>query len=253
MKEKYEDFDHYFEDDIDVKNIKHLYQMRHACNVLGYDIVARELKIEKKIITTLFHSGVHGSKELGQFFNLPEEKFRELLKGYQKEERERQRSIEEVRQKNENLVQDLKKKRELFAGLGTNKAKRRLNKLAISFPLAKAIRLALEIEDKSIQAKNSYGDYQDRIYRVKEKLISDLSQLFLEQDWVYGVQRSEVPGVTHVVYFEIPSCEQLSWHFSPATEMKFPDYAGDWDGKENSTLSKLEKIARKLLEEHQLV
>ena len=153
----------------------------------------------------------------------------------------------EIRAKHEALASDLKNQRSKFAGIGTNKAKRRLNKLAINDPIAKAIRLALEVEDKNISAKQYYGKYRERNYDQKAILIDDLCKLFKEQNWIYGIQNSDVYPVTHVIYFEIPTCEQISWHFSPTKESDFPIYAGEWDGKQNSTLGKLETIAIKLL------
>ncbi len=125
--------------------------------------------------------------------------------------------------KNERLIEDLKNKRIEFAGIGTNKAKRRLNKLALIDPIAKAVRIALEIEDKSISAKDSFGKYQTKIYNQKTKLIFDLCELFKEKNWLYGVHRSNVPPTSHVIYFEIEGCEQISWHFSPGKH-KLPVY-----------------------------
>jgi len=236
-------------DDIDCKTITHLYQLRHAYNLYGNETVAEEMGVPKVRINALYYSNIHGSTDLQPFIRLPDEEFKNEFKKCKREANERERSIEEVRQKNENLINDLKKKRKLFAGIGTNKAKRRLNKLALTSPLAKAIRLALEIEDKSISAKNSYREYQNRIYYQKTLLILDLCELFKQQKWIYGVQESSVPAASHVIYFEIPTCEQISWHFTPEKSDIFPVYARDWDGKENSTIRKLEVIAEKLLKE----
>lgn len=110
------------------------------------------------------------------------------------------------------------------------------------------MRLALEVEDKSVSAKNSYGTYQDKIYKQKTKFILDLCELFKDQDWTYGVQKSEVPPTSHVIYFEIPGCEQISWHFTPEEkDGDFPIYVSEWDKKSNSTLRKLEAVAERLL------
>lgn len=154
----------------------------------------------------------------------------------------------EAHHKNQLLVEQLTKKRKSFAGIGTNKAKRRLNKLATTSPIAKAIRLSLEIEDKNISAKKYYGKYRDKIYKKKAELILELCKVFKEQNWIYGTQNSEIPDTTHVVYFEIPGCEQISWHFS-YNRKDLPIYEKEWDGKQNSTIGKLEKVSEELLKE----
>jgi hypothetical protein len=151
--------------------------------------------------------------------------------------------------KNEELVDDLSVKRTEFAGIGTNKAKRRLNKIAGSSAVAAAVRLALEIEDRNITAKKYRGSYKDRAYEDKHKLILDLCDLFMGHGWTYGIQGSQVPCATHVIYFDIPGCGQLSWHFSLEYEDGFPRYEGKWDGQKNSSLGKLERITRELLGE----
>jgi hypothetical protein len=161
--------------------------------------------------------------------------------------RKKMHRIQEIREKNENLIYDLKKKRKEFAGVGTNKAKRRLNKLASTNLIAKAVRLALEIEDKNISAKKSYGKYQERIYKQKNTLIMELCDLFKKNDWNYGIQKSEAIPTSHVIYFEIPNCKQISWHFTPEKEEDFSPYKGKWDKKLNSTLDKLEVVTVKLL------
>lgn len=114
-----------------------------------------------------------------------------------------------------------------FAGIGTNKAKRRLNKLALTDPIAKAVRLALEIEDKEISANSSYGEYQQRIYESRTKLIYELSDFCKENGWKYGVK-------TEYIFFDIPSCEQISWYLLKPTKEeelekynKLPEYIGD--------------------------
>lgn len=134
-----------------------------------------------------------------------------------------------------------------FAGIGTRKAKLRLNKLARSNSLAKAVRIALEIEDKNISAKKSYGEFRIKIYGQKTRLIYDLAEHCKKHNWVYGIKDSDELPMSHVIYFELPYCEQISWHFTPSNELDFPDYKNEWDGKINSTLRKLEAVARLLL------
>lgn len=242
-----EDYDH-SEDDVVVKGMKHLYQLRHACNVFGHQFVADELQVGIERVRKLHRSMAHGSVELDAFFKAPDEQFAKLLSQYGNEEIERERRIDEAQRKNERLVEELQRKRKMFAGIGTNRAKRRLNKLALSSPIAQAVRLALEIEDKSISAKNSYGGYQEKIYDQKEMLIFRLCSLFKGEGWPYGIESSNNPSASHVAYFEIPGCEQVSWHFSPGKmASSLPRYGGKWDKKKDSTLKKLEAATEGLL------
>lgn len=247
---KYE-YDDYEEDDIDVKTITHLYQLRHSCNIYGHSCVAEELKVPISRIYSLYYSSVHGSNELSQFFKCTDDDFRKLVNKYKAIEKENQKSIYEVQMKNDKLIHDLKVKRTAFAGIGTNKAKRRLNKLSKTSDIAKAIRIALEIEDKNILAKDTYGEYRDRVYNKKHELILELCEVFKKNGWEYGVQNSSIVGASHIIYFEIPSCEQISWHFS-AGSVVFPDYLKKWDGQENSTLRKLEQVCYDILKANNL-
>lgn len=246
----YDDYDGYYGyyDDIDVKDIEHLYELRHATNVLGAKYIASELKINVHRIYQLTRSPLHGSIEIISWIRNEEEEFKNNFEALLQQEIKKQEAIHEAELKNQELIQDLSICRKNFAGIGTNKAKRRLNKLSQSSDIAKAIRLALEIEDKNICAKKTDWRYKDKVYNQKVQLIEELIDIFVKNKWVFGVEKSQNPSTTHVIYFEIPGCEQLSWHFSPSTPKKFPEYDGKWDEKENATLSKLEDITKKILE-----
>lgn len=236
-------------DYINVKEIEYLYELRHACNLFGNKSVAQDLHLPVKRINDLYNSDVHGSKELKQFFIALDEEFIELINKYEQESFDKYERIRQIQDKNEQLVDQLRQKREQFANVGTNKAKRRLNKLALTNPVAEAVRLALEIEDKNISAKKSYGIYQEKIYDQKNELILNLCKLFKKNKWTYGIQESENPPTSHVIYFEIPNCDQISWHFTPKKASSFPNYKGIWDKKINATLGKLEIITLELLKE----
>jgi hypothetical protein len=134
-------------------------------------------------------------------------------------------------------VRQLKYLRETALGIGTRKLKLRLNKLAQDDPLAQAARLALEIEDANVTAKRYGPRYADRNYYKKQGLMRDLIALFRREEWLFGVHASDVRPATHVIYFEIPGCEQISFHYTP--EERLPEYPKPWDGKQNSTLLKL--------------
>lgn len=238
------------QEELTTEKLTHVYKLRHFCNVYGRGEVAKTLNVPLTFVKIVYESKVHGSKELKQFLEADEQQFNVLIQLHESETQERDQKKREVQRKNEELIEILKKKRLEFAGVGTNKAKRRLNKLALVSPQAKAIRVALEVEDKNISAKDSYYPYVDKIYRMKQKFILELCEVFQEQNWVYGIQKSDVPGTTHVIYFEIPECEQISWHISLEKKEKdsFPPYEKEWDGKQNSTLDKLEVLAMELFE-----
>jgi len=220
----------FYEDaDIDVKAIKFLYELRHACNLYGDIIVSKELKTDIKRIETLYMSNIHGSQEVLSWLRQSDEIFGNTIKKLKNEAYKDEQARLEALYKNEELIIDLQDLRISFAGIGTNKAKRRLNKLAKTCEFAKALRLALEIEDRSIQAKKYVGDYKDKAYALKEKLIMELQKVFSDNQWTHGKQKSDIFCVDYVVYFEIPDC------------------------KENSTLYKLEDAVGKLLKERNLL
>lgn len=234
-----------------IKHATHLYELRHYCNVFGLDEVSRELHADANRVERLYRSDCHGSVRLKSFLRTSsDEKFLRLLEEFEKENRRRIDTIDEVIEKNEQLVEDLREKRNSFAGIGTNKVKRRLNKIGISHLVARAVRTALEIEDKNISAKNSYGEYKDKIYKKKAQLIIELCKLFKDQGWVYGLHKSTVKDTSHVIYFEIPGCRQLSWHFTPEKPDDYPVYMSEWDREQGSTLTKLEVIVLDILREN---
>lgn len=147
------------------------------------------------------------------------------------------------------LVNLLSDARENFCGLGTRKIKIRLNKCTDD--TAKAYRLALEIEDCSTLGKKYRGDWSDRSYWKKSKLIEQLIVLAKLNSWPYGKHRSDGFGPRWVVYFELPGCEQISFHTNLERPETVDDYSGEWDGKRNSTLKKLETAIQRYFTEDQ--
>jgi hypothetical protein len=126
-----------------------------------------------------------------------------------------------------------------FAGVGTKRAKIALNKLAIGFPVARALRIALEIEDLSSIAKKQGGPFRRHYYAKKTQFIRELIEIFREQGWVYGKHPApDTFNVKWIVYFEIPGCEQISFHSNVAADV--PVYPKAWDGRPNTTLAKVE-------------
>jgi hypothetical protein len=150
---------------------------------------------------------------------------------------------------NAERVRQLKHVRETACGVGTRALKLRLNRLVRTCPVALAVRLALEIEDANLSAKRyKFSRYQERNYDRKGALIRDLIALFRLKSWVFGVHESDVRETRHVVYFEMPpdGGVQVSWHYTHEGA-PLPVYAGEWDGRRNSTFPKLLALASRVL------
>lgn len=58
----------------------------------------------------------------------------------------------------------------------------------------------------------------------------ELIKLFSDYNMIYGYQESDVDIVPTIIYFEIPNCEQISFHCSTSRK-NVPKYIGKWDGK----------------------
>jgi len=245
----YEDYNEY--DESDIKDLEQLYQLRHFCNLFSVQTVSQKLKVKIKRIELLTESGLHGSIFVDKLLHCKEEEIDDILEEMCEEVEDEQEAKYNATQKNQELIYILQEKRKTFATIGTNKAKRRLNKLAKNDRFIKAIRLALEIEDVNISAKNSYGKYKEKIYLKKEELICDLISLFKKTNWLYGSQESDIPLASKIIYFEIPGVEQLSWHSNNKDSL--PNYQKPWDKKENATMDKLEIVVEKILKENNLL
>ena len=152
----------------------------------------------------------------------------------------------EALDKNDELVMSLYDIRLNALGIGTNKLKRRLNSIAKDDSIAMALRTAIEVEDKNIQAKKYTRQYRDKIYEEKKKLIDELIFLFKENNWIYGRQKSDVVKTSDIIFFEIPNCEQISFHTSLSNKSQIPIYEKEWDGLVNSTYDKLLKTVEVL-------
>lgn len=244
--------------DLDVKDIRRLHELRHAVNVYDPKFVARELRVSERRITYLYDSDIHGSQEIKSLLKLPDAELRRRVEQIEEEEEDDNEDeilseIELAKLRAWHLSSDLRDKRKNFAGIGTNKAKRRLNKLAKNNLYAKAIRTALEIEDKNICAKEEVGEYRQRKYKQKAQLILDLCSIFRETDWGWGIEKTNNYSASHIIYFEIPGyIEQISWHFTPEDEQQFPKYHREWDKIECASLRKLERATLKIFQENGL-
>ncbi|MCR5712643.1 MAG: hypothetical protein K6G46_09395 [Prevotella sp.] len=141
-------------------------------------------------------------------------------------------------------VQDYTERKDVFChGIGLRRVKLFLNKnIKEGDNVAKMYRLALEIECVNLVAKKALMKYHSDYYNYdkKEELLRELIDACRLQDVNYGVQHSTVPATTHVIYFDLPECEQISFHTNLKEADCLPVYNGEWDGLRCSTLSKLE-------------
>ena len=144
--------------------------------------------------------------------------------------------------KNERLSKQLDNMRDTMCGIGTRRLKLLLNRLIKGGDqLAQAYRMALELEDVNIQAKRSYGQFQDKIYEKKHKLLIELMDLCRAQKYVFGHQCCKGRGVNVIIYFELPNADQISFHtYMPSIPTNIPLYKKEWNGIENHTLPALE-------------
>ena len=151
---------------------------------------------------------------------------------------------EEVINKNLNLIQQLSKKRENMCGLGTRKVKLFLNKQIKNNDInAELYRVALEVEDYNIQAKECRGKFRDKKYNVKHKKIIELIDLCEKYGVKYGIEVKREHLTNVIFYFELPKMRQISFHTSLYNNDfdKYPKYDKEWDGEVNSTLNKIEE------------
>lgn len=231
----------------DINEISHLYELRHSCNIYGVSFVSKSLNKPSYWVDVLVNSDIHGSLNISDFLSCNEnKKYKKIVKLYIEEDAKKSAEIFHRRSLKQDLLFLLESKRKNFAGIGLNKAKRRLNKIKDTNSLALALRLSLEIEDYNIRAKFA-GYYADRLYKMKSELLKKLVNCCVENNFTHGIQDSDVPPTKYVFYVEIPGCEQISWHCDNIGVSK--RYLQEWDGKENSTLLKLESLFLKLCSE----
>lgn len=235
-----DDFDYYDNeyydiiDSTDPENIWDVSNLRHYINCHGKTKeLRRYLNMDNAQIDDIVEY-CYGSIEI-----------RNLKKNYKNIIRKckaERKAKEEALKKNEELVESLRDYRKSMCGVGTRRVKLFLNKKAKSGDIiAKTLRLALEIEDINISAKDSYWKYQDRMYKKKNLLITDMIKICQENNYVYGYQKSDVKATSHIIYFELPHCEQISFHCDLEKLDGIPVYEKEWDKKINSTLPKIEK------------
>ena len=147
-------------------------------------------------------------------------------------------------QHNRERIKDYNERKDTFChGIGQRRVKLFLNRLVNQGDqTARMYRLALEIEGVNLAAKKAlmkyHSDYHS--YDRKEGMLRELMDVCKAQGVCYGQQRSTAPAATHVIYFDLPGCEQISFHTNMHDAATIPAYDGEWDGKRCSTMGKLE-------------
>ena len=147
-------------------------------------------------------------------------------------------------QHNRERIRDYNERKDTFChGIGQRRTKLFLNRLVKQGDqTARMYRIALEIEGVNLAAKKAlmkyHSDYHS--YDKKEAMLRELMDVCRAEGVTYGQQRSTAPAATHVLYFDLPDCEQISFHTNLYNAAALPAYDGEWDGKKCSTMGKLE-------------
>ncbi len=173
--------DNYYDNEIsdnDIKQIGQLYELRHYSNVMGDDYVASKLHMNIDRFDKLKYSDLNGRTYISDLINCSKASFNDKFNKLLEDEEEKQHNIYLAQLKNDELIDLLHQTRTQFLGIGTRKIKIRLNKLSQNNVILKTIRLMMEIEDVNIQAKEAYGKYRDKKYKMKVDLISELISLY---------------------------------------------------------------------------
>lgn len=209
-------------------------KLRHYVNCHGKKKIAGWLGLTKAQLSEVIE-WCPGRTTIDEVRN----NFESLVRERKEEEIRRQ----EAEQKNRELVKRLSLMRDSMCGMGTRKVKLYLNKMIKQGDkVAELYRFALETEDYNIKAKDTNPFYQDKVYRKKHEYILKLAGLCRALAVPFGWQPSDVRVVNAVVYFELPGMEQISFHTELNEEEKkfMPMYSSEWDGKQLSTLWKIE-------------
>lgn len=150
---------------------------------------------------------------------------------------------EQALYKNACLIDEQYDMREGFCGLGTRKVKLFLNqKIKKGDNLAKLLRVAIELADVNVSAKKYWGNFKRDYYSRKHDLLLELSHIYQDRgDLDYGYQYNPGRLTTHILYFELPNGEQISFHCTLSNPKSIPQYTKEWDRQENSTFVKLER------------
>lgn len=156
--------------------------------------------------------------------------------------------------KNIDLISSYERfKKSMCYGIGQRRIKLMLNnKIKAGDILAELYKTALETENANINAKKyrntlscSYKDVSYNEKRIKLFELIGLCNKYNEHNdskIIYGWERSDNYSANTVIYFDLPKCEQISFHINLNNDerISIPEYYKEWDGKVNSTIWKLE-------------
>lgn len=139
----------------------------------------------------------------------------------------------------EKLIDSLEDAEKNYCGIGISNIKKLLYELSKEDIVARSLKIALEIEEASINAKMMMSNF---IYQSKEELILELIDICEQNSIKYGFGSSDILGIPSIVYFDL-ACGQLSWH-TMLDKKNYPCYCKKWDGVEFATLSKIEEFIK---------
>lgn len=196
-------------------------------------------KINAIYIDAYQPTGEHGDSErIDKAIMRQEREWERYIRGY------RSPAKEQAYRDAERRIEDYELRKDTFChGIGQRRVKLFLNRLTkAGDAVARMYRTALEIECVNLAAKKTLKKYHSdyHAYEKKEEMLRELMEVCKEQGAHYGQQRSTAPAATHVIYFELPGCEQISFHTNMHEAALLPAYDGEWDGKKCSTMMKLE-------------
>lgn len=196
-------------------------------------------KINAMYIDAYQPTGEHGDSErIDKALLRQEREWERYVSGY------RSPAKEQAYRDAERRVEDYEQRKDTFChGIGQRKVKLFLNAcIKAGDKVAQMYRLALEAEGVNLNAKKALKKYHSdyHAYDKKEECLRQLSDMCKRMSVVFGVQVSTAPAARYVVYYELPGCEQVSFHTNEPEAVNWPHYDGAWDGKKCSTLGKLE-------------
>ena len=241
------DYDNVYEDIVWNDNptlVKNVSQLRHYINCHGYTKkLLNHLGINQETLDEI-RDVAFGGIPIQEVISNPSAVIERCAS-------ERQSKAEAIAKNNELLHLYYRAKDE-FCGIGIRRTKLFLNRVIKlnNDPKATLYRKALEVEHYNIKAKDADYYYQDRVYNLKDKFLQELTELAKSLNVPYGYQTTDNHSASYVVYIKMPDCEQMSWHCPNNWVTELPVFDGEWDGKVNSTLTKLEVAIGRLLTEY---
>ena len=123
-------------------------------------------------------------------------------------------------------------------------------KVLLPFYVNTSLQIEYSESGKEIEVNDIFDTYEDAeeqalYYCSCTQLGAETLHMSNPGDYDYDEENWEDPEyeiivhTMYIVYFDLPGCEQRSWHSK--SKPNCPLYDGVWDGKTNSVLPKLEK------------